>query len=237
MSTFLELAVKGAREAGMGGTGPDAVTGLSGQHLKLVNWIADSWTDLQNRYPNWRWMRCGFTVNTVASTDSYAYTACTDVKTSTTIARFARWWANDRVNGFNCYLTSGGVSGQYRLIYVPYEEFRHLYKFGVQQSQTGQPIHVAVDYDDQIVLGPNPNAIYTVTGDFQRGPQILAANGDTPDFPSRFHDLILWRAIQRYATHMVAPEILAQSKALGDPLLRELEMSQLPQIRLGGPMA
>jgi len=237
MSTFLQLAVKGAREAGMAGTGPSAVTGLSGQHLKLVNWLADTWTDLQGRYPNWRWMRCGFTVNTVASTDTYAYTACTDSKTVTTIARFARWWANDRLNPFKCYLTSGGVSGQYYLSYVPYEAWKRIYKYGAQQSQTGQPIHVSVDDDDQFVLGPNPNAIYTITGDFQRGPQILAASSDTPDFASRFHDLIVWRALERYATASVAPEVLALSAKLGGELMRELEMSQLPQFRLGGPMA
>lgn len=238
MSTFLELCQKGRREAGMASTtGPSDVTGQTGQLEKLVNWIADSWSDLQTRHPDWRWMRCGFTVNTAASTDTYAYDDCTDTKTSTAIARFAAWWAHDRLNPFKCYLTSGGVSGQYRLIYLPYEAFKLRYKFGAQQSQTGQPIHVSVDDDDQIVLGPNPDAVYTVTGDFQRGPQILEANGDTPDFPSRFHDLIVWNAIVRYAVDSVAPEKLAQANLLGAPLLRALEFSQRPKMRLGRPLA
>lgn len=221
----------------MGGTGPSTIVGQSGQHLKMINWLIDAWTELQNRYENWRWMRSSFTVNTVASTDTYAYTACTDSKTSVTIARFARWWAHDRLNSFKAYLTSGGVSGQYRLIYLDYEAFKHIYKFGSQQSSTGQPIYVSVDDDDRFILGPNPSAIYTITGDYQRGPQTLAVDADTPDMPSRFHDLVAWYAIERYATHMVAPEILAQSRLQAGRLMGELELSQLPQFRMGGPLA
>lgn len=238
MSTFLELAQKLRRECinGYAG-GPSAVAGQTGLLEDVVNWTADSWRDIQLRYPNWRWMRSGFTVNTVASDDTYAYGDCTDIKTSVAITRLAQWWAHDPLNRFKCYLTSGGVSGQYWLHWMPYEDWKRLYKFSVQQSTTGQPIHVSVDDDENIVLGPNPNDIYTVTGDYQRGPQILAADGDTPDMPSRFHDLIMYYAMQRYAAKKVAPEVLARARLEGGRIERALEQSQLPQIRFAPPMA
>lgn len=237
MSTFLELSQKTRRESGAGGTGPSTVTGQSGQLEKMVNWVADSYTDIQLRCPNWRWMRTGFTVTTTASVGTYAYTACTDSKTAAAIARFASWWAHDRLNPFKCHLTSAGVSGQYRLIWMPYEDWRRIYEFGVQQSTTGQPAFVSVDNDDRIVLGPKPDAIYTVTGEFQRGPQTLAADGDTPDMPTRFHDLIVWHALTRYAVNAVAPEVLTYGKMLSDRMMRELEQAQMPTFRMAGPLA
>ena len=237
MSTYLALSQKLRRECINGyASGPSTVTGQTGLMESVVNWIADSYKDIQRRHPNWRWMRSQFTVNTVASTDTYAYTACTDSNTVATISRFSRWWANDKLSPFKCYLTSGGVSGQYWLIYIPYNVFRHQYKFGAQQSLTGQPIHVSVDDSNRIVLGPNPNAIYTVSGDYQRGPQTLAADADEPDMDAQFHDLIVYQAMRRYATRSVAPEKLAEARLLGDPLMRQLENAQLPEIRLGRPL-
>jgi hypothetical protein len=182
-------------------------------------------------------MRSSFTVNTTASDDTYAYGDCTDVGTGVAIDRFRCWWPQDRLNPFTQFLTSGGVSGQQWLIWMPYEQFYQVYKFGVQQSSTGQPIHVSVDDQDQIVLGPNPNGIYTVRGMFQRGAQPLTADGTTPDMPADFHDIIVYYAMERYAANSVAPEVLARAKLEGGRLMRALEQSQLPQIRMGRPLA
>lgn len=238
MSTFLELAQKLRRECiNAYAAGPSTVVGQTGLLEEVVNWTADSWRDIQLRYPNWRWMRSSFTVNTTSGDDTYAYGDCTDIKTSVAIARFAQWWAHDKINPFKCYLTSGGVSGQYRLHWMTYEEWRRLYKFSVQQSTPGQPIHVSVDDDENIVLGPTPNGTYTVTGEYQRGPQILAVDADTPDMPVRFHDLIVYYAMQRYAAKKVAPEVLARARLEGGRIERALEQSQVPMIRFGSPMA
>lgn len=225
------------RECGITGTGPTAVTGQTGQLEKVVNWVADAWNDIQMRNIHWRWMRCGFTFNTSASDGTYAYTDVTDTKTSAVIARFARWWADDASAPFKCYLTSAGVSAQYRLEYIPYENFKYHYKFGAQQSLTGRPVHVSVDDDDQIVIGPNPDAIYTITGDFQRGPQTLTADGTTPDMPSRFHDLIVYYGMQRYAGASIAPEVMAIADLQVSRLMPALEQSQLPQVSFGETLA
>lgn len=238
MSTYLELCQSLRQECYTSYSNqPTTVVGQTGAMANVVTWISKSYKDIQLRYSNWRWMRSNFTVNTVASTDSYAYAACTDTKTSAAISRFANWWAHDSADPFKCYLTSGGVAGQQWLSYVPYEDFRARYKFGVQQSMTGQPCYVSVDDDEKIVIGPNPDAIYTISGSYQRGPQILAVDADEPDMPSRFHDLIVYWAMQRYAIKAVAPEVLARANLEGGRILRALEQSQLPQMRLGAPLA
>ncbi len=237
MTAFLDLAKKLRRECGVSNNGPTTVINQTGTLENVVNWTIDSYRDIQLRSTAWRWMRSNFTVNTVASDDTYAYADCTDTKTGVAISRFSAWWANDKLEPFKIYLTSGGVAGEYWLRYMPYELFRRLYKFGVQQSQTGQPIHVSVDDDDQIVIGPNPNAVYTISGCYQRGPQMLAADVDIPDMPERFHDLIVYYAMEHYAVNKVAPEVLAAATLFGGRMMRSLERSQLPTIRLARPMA
>lgn len=238
MSTYLELCQSLRQECYTSYSNqPTTVAGQTGAMANVVTWISKSYKDIQLRYDNWRWMRSNFTVNTVASTDSYDYTDCTDTKTGSAISRFSHWWANDPADGFRSYLTSGGVSGQQWLRYLEYEKFRSFYKFGAQQSQTGQPFVVSVDDDEKIVLGPNPDAIYTISGSYQRGPQILTLDADEPDMPERFHDLIVYWAMQRYAIKAVAPEVLARANLEGGRLMRALEQSQLPKIRLGGPLA
>ena len=237
MASYLALCQKLRRECGIAGSGPNTVVGQTGMMEKIVNWVADSYLDIQLRYPNWRWMRSNFTVIASASDDTYPFLDCTDDKTSAAINRFAQWWANDRLDPFKIYLTSAGVANQGWMNYLPYENFRALYKFGPQQSVTGQPFHVSVDDDDQIVIGPKPNGTYTLQGSYQRGPQILVADANEPDMPGRFHDLIVYYAMERYATHSVAPEVLARAIREGGRIMRALEQSQMPQIRFGRPLA
>jgi hypothetical protein len=238
VSTYLQLCQKLRRECVNGyAGGPGAVTGQTGILEKIVGWVADAYKDIQILHDNWRWMRSNFTVNTVASDDTYAFADCTDTKTAAAISRFSHWHADDREDPFRAHLTSVGVSAQNWLIYLPYDEFRRIYKFGAQQTVTGQPVYASVDDDDQIVLGPNPSDIYTITGRYQRGPQILAANDDTPDMPTQYHDLILYYAMERYAVNSVAPEVLARARTEGARLLGALQRTQLPEIHMGGPLA
>lgn len=235
MGTFLTLSSGTRRECGVPGTGPAAVTGQTGALERIVNWVAQAWTEIQQKHPNWRWMRKPFTVNTVSGTDTYAYGSVTDSEAAAVITRFARWLPDDDNHPFQCYLTSGGVGGEYRLIYLPYDQFQWQYKLGTQNN--GQPIHVSVDHNDKIVLGPKPNAIYTVTGEFQRSAQIFAANGDTPEMPAQFHNLIMYMAMCKHAGFESAPEVLLRGTTEGNRMMRALERSQLPALQLAGPLA
>ena len=232
---FLQLSQKLRQEAEIPGTGPSAVTGQVGQLKRLVDWTADAWLDIQNRHQNWRWMRKGFTVNTVLDDDSYAYGDVTDVDTAAPIARFSRWLVNDPNDPALCYLQSGGVGGQYRLIWTPWNYFKQIYKIGTQTN--GSPAHITVDHANNLVIGPKPNGVYVVTGDFQRGAQILAVDGDIPDMPTDYHNLVVYWAMLKYGANSVASEIFARASSEGTRMMRSLELNQLPEIEMPGPLA
>lgn len=238
MSEFLQLCKDTCRECGVAG-GEDAISAVAnqdGELGRLVGWVKQSWTEIQREHrSNWRWMRVGFTVNTVADDDTYAYTDCTDVLASTPIARFARWRFNDRNDPPKIYLTSSGVGTQTWLTVADWDDFKGIYRIGTQNS--GYPAFIAVDPQNNLVLGPKPNGIYTVTGDFIRSAQVLAADADIPEMPSDFHDLIVYRAMQKYGFFESAPEVLARGREQEGLLMGQLRQDQLPSFRQAGPMA
>lgn len=235
---FLALCVETNRETFKSGTGPIAVTGQVGQLGDVVAWVKNSWTEIQRRHANWLWLRSTFTFNTTASDDTYAYgdAAVTDSRLSAAITRFSRWWLLDN-EGFpnvRIYLTSAGVSGEKYLIPLPWASFRDIYKKGTQTNNA--PVHVTVDPQRNLVLGPKPDAIYTVTGEYQMSAQILAANDDTPEMPSDFHQLIVYTAMQKYGG-VSAADVTARGITEGNRIMRQLEANQRPECGLAGALA
>jgi hypothetical protein len=235
--TYLELCRKLAREAlvTQSTTVPSAVTGQTGQLYRLIEWVRDAWVDVQNRHDDWRWMRRAFTLNTVSGDDSYAYGDATDVDAAVAISRFKHWWAHDDRDPYKCYLQSDGIATQYRLIYMPWESFKWIYLMGSQNN--GKPAHITVDHQDNLRIGPKPDGVYVVTGDFQRGAQVLSANGDIPELPKDHHDVIWSYAIQKYGMTHVAQEAFIKGDREATRRMRALERSQKPQLVTGAPLA
>lgn len=237
MSTFLQLVKSLRQECGIAGTGPTTVTSQVGELKQLVDWTADAYTEIQNRHGgHWRWLLREFTLPTVASTAAYAYTDANDVLTATAIDRFTAWRVNDRDDPPKIYLTSAGVSGQRWMVYADWSWFRSVYKIGT--ATEGYPHHISIDPQDNLVFGQVPDAAYTVTGHYWRGPQTLSVDADEPEMPSQFHKLIVYKAMEKYAGYNSAPEVMIRAKNEGTPMMRQLEANQLLRgFRRAGPMA
>lgn len=239
MSTNLELCNALASEAGVTGAAASiaAVTNQTGQALRIVNWIKRAHTEIQSRYPHWRWMRSKWSVNTVVGTDTYAYGSCTDTRLSATLSRFKHWIPVDDSGAGNVkrYLTSGGVSGEMWMTYLPWSYFEAIYKLGTQNN--GPIVHYTIDPQDKLVFGPKPDAIYSVSGEYQMAAFVFSADGDTPEFPADFHDLVLYRAMEKYGLFYAAGEVLQRGQLEGARLMRQLEANQLPEIALAAPLA
>lgn len=239
MSTYLELCQKARREARIGGSGPTTVTGQSGQLEDIVEWVKDAYKDIQLRHigkGGWRWMRRTFTLTTTADDGTYASTdsAVVDAADSSAI-NLESWDIKSRTDMPQCYLQTDGVGGEYRLTYLDWDSFKQLYRFGTQTSNA--PHHISIDPQNNLVLGPAPDGVYIITGDYHQSPQELTVDASTPDMPARFHDLIVWYAIEKYGFSELADEIIAKAKRYGGPMMRALERSQLPVMRKAGPLA
>ena len=232
---YLQLCQKVRRDCEIPGTGPTDVTSQTGELLDLVERVAETWTEIQGEQKNWRWMQHRFTFNTTANQDNYAYGAITDVEDAALITRFKRWIAQDWRSPFKIYLTASGVGNESWLTYLPWNEFEQIYRIGTQTAS--RPSFVSINPQNEIVLGPEPNDTYTVTGNYQLSAQTLAADDDIPEMPTDFHMLIAYETIKKYAYGESAPEILARGEAGADSLRYQLEADQLDSLSLGGPLA
>jgi hypothetical protein len=242
--TFLELVNDLATEAGVSGNASSvsAVTGQTGEAARLVKWVKDAHTEIQNKHPNWKWMRSQFTVNTVAGDDSYAPTDCTDSVSSLAIARFKRWWPYDddgRVN-VKRYLTSGGVGGEGFMNYLPWPYFRSIYRLGTQNN--GPVTNFTIDPQNNLVLGPKPDGIYTISGEYQKSALVFSADGDLAEFTGSmnvedFDQLIVYVAMKKYGAFHAAQEVWDRGSIESKRLMRQLEQDQMPEIGLAPPLA
>lgn len=235
MSTYLQLCVDARRECGIAGSGPTTVLAQSGEFERLVAWVRQGWVEVQNRCPSWRWMRSRFTLATVAATASYAPAAAVDVRSGAAVSRFKRWWWEGG-DAIWIHLVADGAATERRLIPLPWRVFKDRYQVGAPPAD-GYPVNVSVDEQDNLVLGPRPNAVYSARGDFQRSAQVLAADGDVPDFRADYHQLLVYEAMKKYAGYESAPEVMTRAVVEGNRLMRQLEAEQMPRYRLGGPLA
>lgn len=226
MSTFLEICQDFREEAGITGSGPAAVTGQTGEMLRVVNWVKKAYRDVQNRHPNWDFLRNDFTFQTIVSTSTYLPTAIS-------LDELGMW----KRDSFRIYLTATGVADEQWLRHWNWDEFRDAYLIGPSQNQTGRPTEFAVRPDKSVVLWPKPDAVYTVAGEYFKRAQEMAANADEPLLPEEFHDIIKWRAMMYYGAQEGAPEVYAQGKDEFSRMMGELRRDQLPRIMLGGALA
>ena len=235
MSTYLQLCVKTGRESGtMAGTNITSVVNQIGRELKVVNYVADAWTQIQNLHAGWRWMRSEFPSTAVTVSGTARYTAA-----SWSITDLAEWIPDTEAEPDNVsiYKQSTGVSDEGRIEYIDFSTWRRLYDRGTQTN--ARPTHWSISPDNEFCLGPIPDAVYVVNGLYRETPQVLALNGDTPNCPARFHDIIVWKAVQMLNEHdEAAVPLIVTANAKYNAFLADLRRDQLPRITIGSaPLA
>lgn len=239
MSTFLELCQDAARECSIAGgeSVPVTVVDQSGELQKIIRWVIQSYKEIQNLHNNWRWMRLGFTIQTVADQDSYAFGAALDDDTGTAITRFSEWRVDDPDDLPKFFLTSAGVGTEGWLLFREWNDFKYTFKIGTQVSSA--PSFITINPENEIVLGNKPDDIYTISGDYQRSIQTLdiTNDDDEPEMPAAYHDLIVWSTVIKYGISKSAQEVVIKGEYYYFPLLSSLRGNQLPPMTISGPMA
>tara|TARA_R110000744_G_scaffold63234_9_gene130108 strand:+ start:768 stop:1463 length:696 start_codon:yes stop_codon:yes gene_type:complete len=223
MSSFLVLCQKVARESGtIEGVAPSAVTGQIGRLLKVVNWTSDAWSEIQNSRENWEWMRKDWSFALSESTGRYT-------PASFNLTNHSRWVKDERST--TVYDTSTGVSDESDLKFISYRDFRIRYERGTQTDD--RPVHWTITPAGEFAVGPKPDdSGFTATGEYYQGNEILTENADVPDLPSRFHDVIVWRALMKLAKSDENRDGSEYAEGLYISLMAALERDQLPDVEI-----
>ena len=111
---------------------------------------------------------------------------------------------------------------------------RKLYELG--SVSNGVPAHVTYDFKDRLRVGPPPDNNYTITGWYYKGPLVFTDDSNVPEWPSQWHKLVIWWALEKYAYYEAAPEVVEQAKIYKRRMLRQLEDNQLPPAKLPPPL-
>lgn len=204
---FLALVQRAHRERGISTAAPTSVVGASDRNQKTIDAVADAWAELQAER-DWKWMRA--TTDTPLTIGQQTYTAA-QLGIAT---RFGRW-RHESSDYAPILYVAGALNTLWELIQWDLDNFRKLYLYRLQASTT--PIAFAIDETEQFLVGPQPALAYQLRAEYWKEPSVLAADADTPDMPSRFHMLMVWRALQDLAKTDAAPELLAKAeKNYGD---------------------
>jgi hypothetical protein len=241
---FLSLCQRACTECGVASgsaiaTALPTVVGASGSVGRVVNWVGDAWNDLQMDHDDWDWMRssnllgAGVSFATVAEQASYPLgTGAGTV--GITVDAFGKW---DRET-FRCFPTASGFQGEEWLDEIPFDNWRDEYMFGAQREVQTRPVVIAVGPDQSLNLGPPPNSLYTVTGDYFVAPSAMAADTDVPaGLPTRFHMLIVYLAMVKYAGYEAAPEVSQRGMTESARMMAQLMAVRAPRIAFGGALA
>jgi hypothetical protein len=242
--TYLDICRRTAVECGVASTVAITTamptTGLAAGSLgRIVNWVNDAWTDIQMDHDDWSWMRSsnllggGVSFQTVAAQSSYPLG--TGAGTVGVIAdNFGKWDCPT----FRNYTTSVGFQNEMYLDEIPYDRWRDSYMLGAMRAQQTRPYVVAIGPDQSLCLGPPPNGLYTVTGDYFVAPSEMALDSDVPTgLPTRFHMLIVYRTMLKYAGYESAPEVYQRGSEENAGMYAQLEALRAPAISFGGALA
>lgn len=223
--TFLEICQELARLASIPGGGPTAVTGQTGELLRVVNWAKQAWLDIEIRHPRWNFLRKDLQFNTVIGQQAYTMTqmAALDLRMV------------DR-DSLRTYETAVGVNDEQYIVFWDYNIFRDTYMYA-QQTQQRPTVFTSDPANKNLLFGSIPDKIYTVRGKYWRRAVAPTTDAEVPAFPDEYHQLVVYRALMKYAGYEAAGD--AKQTALEEygPLMRALERDQLPQLQFGEPMA
>jgi len=226
---FLELCQAAARESRTVDSGrPLSVVGQVGREAKFVHWVREAWREIQIERNAWRFMRRYYSAGLLPDTMAYtpASLAITDLNR----------WIDEKIDRVTIYKTSLGAADESEIRPLDYADFRATYLRGVHDAN--RPMHWSVSPDNELMIGPKPDAAYTVQGPYQRTAQVLVANADTPICPTDYHMVIVWRALKMMSDHDEALAVGGTADFRARTLMNLMETTQLPQLRMAvGPLA
>lgn len=223
---FLQLVKRTRQECGIAGDGPITTANQTREMKRLVDWVSQAWVDIQNDRSDWDFMWTQASFNTVDGQQVYAAGTGLDIN----IANMKKW----RDGSFSTYLAAQGPAGEIDLGgMVPYSRFSGYYMFGAQRLTRGRPVSIAVTPDRKLALGPIPDDVYTVEGEYYRRAQVLALDADVPLMDEDYHMLIVYRAMKKYGMFEVANEQILAAQEEYERLYNRLLNEYTPMIEMG----
>lgn len=214
------LAMCQALRQEVGASGNDlTVTGATKEWANLCNWTAQAWTEIQQLHNDWNWMRKQTSFTTVAEQGEYPYASA-----PVSLTDFGRW----KDYSFRIYKDT--IGDEHILEQWDYDDFRDTYLLSTTKTSYAYPSIISISPSDSLWLALPPDDTYTVTGEYYTKPSTLSDDSDIPEFPERFHMMIVYQAMIYYGEFEERQGILRRGERGFSKMLDMLESDELPTI-------
>ena len=208
MPTFLQLCEQLREEVGVQGT-ISTVSGLTGMHLRLVNYIIKADKKIQRRKINWKFLWNEWEQAITSETGS-------EINPPAGLGMFDQ----------TSFWLDAGTSDAVQLRYIDYKEWRDFHRH--QYSETNQPVYVAIKPNGKLAILPAPDDDYPLTADYWRAPVPLVNSGQVSLIPEQFHDLIVAQAKIYFAERAHDSGLYQSAYVEHEDTYREMKAHCLP---------
>jgi tetratricopeptide (TPR) repeat protein len=213
---YLALCKRLRQEAGYSGNGPASVDGQSGEMQRVIDWIAQAWTEIQVMRKDWRFKLSPFSISmTSGETQKLISLDMRDLKSDSIMVQ--------RADGSRTYP-----------LHVSIEELRKYRR--EQDSPQTYPFIVAQE-NGLIEVYPDLGEDVTIQGEYYRAPEVLTNNTDVPDLPEAYHLLIVWGALMQLASYDEAGNLYQRAAENYAKMLSTLNGEYLPTMMQAKPLA
>lgn len=235
MMNLLQLVQRAAQECAVTGA-IVTVANLSGEQLRVLNWVQTAWQEVQSKHNDWEFMRSSNLAGGGVSFVPAAGVPVTPLGTGAgtigvTAANFGKWVPGT----FRTWLTSVGTNNETYLDDIGFDEWRNAYMYGALRTVQTRPVAIAPGPAMQLCVGPPTNGLYTVTGDYYTAPTSMTVDADLPTgLPSGYDMVIVYQAMLYYGGYEAAPEVLDRGTVGYSKLMSEMEAKWLPDCAFAG---
>jgi len=232
--TFLQLCQAVRAQSGISGEGPSSVTNQLGVYADVVRWVAEAYNEIQTMYENWNFLHNHYQFTLQGGQSHYnpaqlvGSAGGVGVRTPTK-------------DTFIVDKQSAVPVRNKRLDYIPWSVWQIDNR--VLDGTIGRPTQYTEDpagvYHFYPYEAPNSDAQLRIdhTIDFQgyARPHVMVENEDTPILNPQYDELIVMKALIRYAEYYNSPEIMQSVTMRLNEQMKTLKYSELPRENLNTP--
>lgn len=219
---YLQLAQAVKRESGLSGGGPASVVTAAGDDARVFQWVNWAWRDIQLLHESWLWRRGEALGQTDVATLPHDLAS-----PGFGLTDFGSWMTESTGYSPSAYRLSDGQGLEMPLRFLTWDEYRARFVMGVHNPGPVQFWTVAPS--GLMHVGPTPDSAHVVRASYIRDVQEMTADTDVPLLPSRFHPLIVWRALIEYGGFDAAGEVVQRAERNYQGMLPSLLQDQLPR--------
>lgn len=203
----LQLVDRLRQECGVAGSVSTTIN-QTGEFARLVNWIDEAWSEIQKAH-RWDFLWEAATVTISAGTH----------ETAGSIPAHR-------------YVKEATYNGTSLLTYVPWPQFRYLYR----EWGDGEPSVWAIKPDKTFIVSSEPTADLGLSVERYKNPVAMTQDSDTPALPSEYHMAIVYRAMVSYANFEEAGVVRATAIREYERIMREAGATELEEMEWGSPL-